>query len=250
MAAAIVPLETALSGAIGARVRITTAPPTAITVEGTLFTACPITNLVAINTAPSSTPSTGFADSKPEHLAGDYHILPVSRIQSFQLLSLAQSSNASDGHSFTDAVPALHPLDIRALKEREATVVAKLQDREARRGKGVTHEAQELFDRFSRTMPTRWDGTSIIVADAVVVPAPYRVDDCRPLVAGDKAALARVRKVLQVERQKIEFRNASNAIGNTSTFTRNSGAVPSAVPAPSNLSVSAGPGAAGQRKGG
>ena len=76
-------------------------------------------------------------------------------------------------------------------------MVRKLQEKEARRGKGVTPEAQELFDRFSRTMPTRWDGTRIVVADAVTVSPPYQVDDCEPLVAGDKAALARVRKVVR-----------------------------------------------------
>lgn len=46
-------------------------------------------------------------------------------------------------------------------------------------------------------MPTRWDGSSIIVADAVIISPTYRVDDCRPLVAGDTAALARVRKVVR-----------------------------------------------------
>ncbi|PYI11385.1 hypothetical protein BO78DRAFT_393340 [Aspergillus sclerotiicarbonarius CBS 121057] len=198
MAGAMVPLEVALSSAIGARVRISTAP-VAATIEGTLFTACPITNLVAINTA----------DGKQTQ-AGDYHIVPVSRIQSFQLLSLP--SNA-DGASFSDAVPALHALDIRSLKTREATAVGKLQESEARRGKGVTREAQDLFDAFSRTMPARWDGSKIVVADAVSIAAPYRPDDCRPLVAGDTAALARVRMVLEMERKKIELRNASATIG-------------------------------------
>ncbi|OOF99124.1 hypothetical protein ASPCADRAFT_204785 [Aspergillus carbonarius ITEM 5010] len=199
MAGAMVPLEVALSSAIGARVRITTAP-VAATIEGTLFTACPITNLVAINTA----------DGKQTN-AGDYRIVPVSRIQSFQLLSLPPSN--ADGASFSDAVPVLHALDIRSLKTREATAVGKLQESEARRGKGVTREAQDLFDAFSRTMPARWDGSKIIVADAVSIAAPYRPDDCRPLVAGDTAALSRVRMVLEMERKKIELRNASATIG-------------------------------------
>lgn len=62
----------------------------------------------------------------------------------------------------------------------------------------MTREAQDLFDAFSRTMPARWDGTSIVVADAVIIAKPYRVDDCRPLVAGDSAALTRVRKVVRI----------------------------------------------------
>jgi hypothetical protein len=72
-----------------------------------------------------------------------------------------------------------------------------LQEAEARRGKGVTREAQDIFDAFSRTMPARWDGTSIVVADAVVIAKPYRVDDCRALIANDSAALTRVRKVVR-----------------------------------------------------
>lgn len=210
--------------------RITTIGPNATTVEGTLFTACPITNLVAINTS-SSSPNTSTNQS------GDYRIIPVSRIQSFQLLSLGPSNSETP---FTDAVPPLQSLDIRALRQREANVVAKAQEKEARRGKGVTREAQDLFDAFSRTMPTRWDGTSIVVAEAVTIAKPYRVDDCRPLVPGDNAALARVRKVvcillprsnalsiltsfqLEMERKKIELRNASAVISNNAHFARQS----------------------------
>jgi protein LSM12 len=128
---------------------------------------------------------------------GDYHIIPISRIHSFQLIALPPSVSTADGASFTDAYPPLHPLDIRALKARESSTVAKIQEREARRGKGVTREAQDLFDAFSRTMPAKWDGTSIVVADAVVIAKPYRVNDCRPLVPGD-SALARVRKVVRI----------------------------------------------------
>lgn len=210
--------------------RITTIGPNATTVEGTLFTACPITNLVAINTS-SSSPNTSTNQS------GDYRIIPVSRIQSFQLLSLGPSNSETP---FTDAVPPLQSLDIRALRQREANAVAKAQEKEARRGKGVTREAQDLFDAFSRTMPTRWDGTSIVVAEAVTIAKPYRVDDCRPLVPGDNAALARVRKVvcillprsnalsiltsfqLEMERKKIELRNASAVISNNAHFARQS----------------------------
>lgn len=214
MASGMVPLEAALSGAIGARVRITTAAPATSTIEGMLFTACPITNLVAINTSPS--PLSG--DSKQAQ-SGDYHVIPISRIQNFQLLALP--SNSSESPSFTDALPSIQALDARALKQREAKAIGEALDREARRGKGVTREAQDIFDAFSRTMPAHWHGQNIVVADAVTIAPPYRVDDCRPLVEGDTAALARVRKVLEMERKKIELRNASATIGSTSTFARN-----------------------------
>lgn len=65
----------------------------------------------------------------------------------------------------------------------------------------MSKEAQDLFDAFKRTMPTHWSGTSIVVADSVVIAAPYGVGDCKTLnlagrdeVAG--TALTRVRKVV------------------------------------------------------
>lgn len=170
-------------------VRITTAAPATSTIEGMLFTACPITNLVAINTSPS--PLSGDAKQAQN---GDYHVIPISRIQNFQLLALPSAS--SESPSFTDALPAIQALDARALKQREAKAVGEALDREARRGKGVTREAQDIFDAFSRTMPAHWHGQNIVVAETVTIAPPYRVDDCRPLVEGDTAALDRVRKVV------------------------------------------------------
>ncbi|EED22053.1 conserved hypothetical protein [Talaromyces stipitatus ATCC 10500] len=205
--AATPPSEETLSKAIGARIRITTATPNTSTIEGTLFTACPITNLVAINTSNQASPNPTSSIQ-----SGDYHIIPTSRIQSFQVISPAPA--------VVDGAPSLQTLETRALKAREANAIFKLQEAEARRGKGVTREAQDIFDAFSRTMPARWDATSIVVADAVVIAKPYRVDDCRALVAGDSAALTRVRKVLEMERKKIELRNASAAIGNSNQFMR------------------------------
>ncbi|KKZ67857.1 hypothetical protein EMCG_06488 [[Emmonsia] crescens] len=220
-----VAMEMALCGAIGARIRVTTTSPTSTTHEGTLFTACPITNLIAINTSPP--PPTPMTSGTPalSH-PGDYHIIPISRIHNFQLLSLppnsASSSPAEQNPSFTNAYPSIYPLDIRALKSREAAAISKLHEREQRRGKGVSKEAQDLFDAFSRTMPARWDGTSIVVADTVIISKPYQIDNCRSLTAGDggvSAALTRVRKVLEMERKKIELRSASAAIANSSHFS-------------------------------
>ncbi|EEH38256.1 hypothetical protein PAAG_01177 [Paracoccidioides lutzii Pb01] len=230
-----VAMEMALCGAIGARIRVTTASPASVTHEGTLFTACPITNLIAINTSPP--PPTPMTSGTPalSH-PGDYHIIPISRIQNFQLLSVAPHSSSSSssssspveqlqGPSFTNAYPSIYPLDIRALKHREATAVAKLHEREQRRGKGVSKEAQDLFDAFSRTMPARWEGTSIVVADTVIISKPYQIDNCRSLTRDDggvSAALTRVRKVLEMERKKIELRSASAAIANSTHFSHHS----------------------------
>ncbi|WEW58098.1 hypothetical protein PRK78_003565 [Emydomyces testavorans] len=257
-----VSLEVALRGAIGARIRVTTAPPTSTTLEGSLFTACPITNLIAINTSPlPPTPITVGTPALTQ--ASDFHIIPVARIQNFQLLSLPPQSAATatnlDGLApFSDAYPSIYPLDIKSLRNREAAAVARLQEREQRRGKGVTKEAQDLFDAFSRTMPARWDGTSIVVADTVVISKPYRVEDCRSLMTENGG--------LEMERKKIELRNAfpSSPQQNDSNATRSSGtttgtardrdrdlrAAAVAVPRNNARSSQSNAPASGQRKGG
>jgi hypothetical protein len=92
-------------------------------------------------------------------------------------------------------------LDIHAIRDRVEAAAAQLREREQRRGKGVTKEAQDLFDAFSRVLPARWDGTSIIVADAVIISEPYRVENCQALTVEDggvsaSSTLRRVRKVV------------------------------------------------------
>lgn len=85
------------------------------------------------------------------------------------------------------------------MKKREAAAIAKLQERERRRGKGVSKEAQDIFDAFSKTMPTHWQGTGIVVADTVIIAPPYKAENCRSVADDDSgavSALPRVRKVV------------------------------------------------------
>lgn len=110
-------------------IKLTTTPPTSQTLEGTLFTACPTLNLVAINTRPSSSAS---SDS------GDYHIIPLSRVQTFQITAPQQQQ------------PPLATVDTKRLKDREATRIAALKEEAANRGKGVSREAQALYDALKR----------------------------------------------------------------------------------------------------
>lgn len=110
-------------------IKLTTTAPNPETYEGTLFTACPVLNLVAINTR-----SNAASDS------GDYHIIPVSRVQNFQITSLASQQQPS----------ALPPVDTKRLKDRETARIAQLKDQAADRGKGVSKEAQAIYDALKR----------------------------------------------------------------------------------------------------
>lgn len=122
-------------------VKLITSSP-AITIEGTIFTACPITNLVAIDITPVSKPT-----DSPTKRGGEYHLIPISRIQSFNVLSLARSESTG----FDGALPSIGRVDIKALKAREEEAVRNLKEKESMRGKGVSKEGQDIFDALART---------------------------------------------------------------------------------------------------
>ena len=138
----------------------------------------PALNLLTLTTSPTPTAE-----------ASTYHILPISALQSFSLVSLPSSSAP---------LPSLPSLDYSSLKSRLENTIARLKAEEARKGKGVGREAQEIFDRISRTLPTRWEGKDIIVSDAVVIEAPYRPEDCRAGTGAAKESLNRVKKVVSL----------------------------------------------------
>jgi hypothetical protein len=114
--------------------------------EGTLFTFCSITNVVAINAAP---PKSHPAISQ----VGDYHVIPKAQIQSVQVLALAGDAATEGGavNRFDDQSIAIPRVDTDALREREEAAIRKMKEWDRTRGKGVTKEAQDLFDLFART---------------------------------------------------------------------------------------------------
>ena len=83
-----------------------------------------------------------------------------------------------------------------ALLARADAAVARLKEAAKRKNKSAGKEAQDLFDALSRTLPTRWDGVSIVVMDSVVVSSPYRGEDCKAGNGVPAHTLNRVRKVV------------------------------------------------------
>lgn len=130
-------------------VKITTVAPLNQTHEGTVYTADPMSNTVVINTRIPKTGTTSNASTQP----GDYRMINVSAIQSFQVLSLAPGTEGGDG-SFATAQPPIGPVDIKRLKERERARIDQLKEAERNRGRGVTKEAQAIFDSFKRMYAT------------------------------------------------------------------------------------------------
>jgi hypothetical protein len=120
-------------------IKITCAPTNNV-LEGTLFTACNLTNAIAINTA--SAPSNPSVP--PASQPGDFHIL------SFEIVGSAERApEAAPG--FDAAVPSISKVDIAALQAREEHTIREMKKKDAQKGKGVSKEAQELFDAIART---------------------------------------------------------------------------------------------------
>ena len=129
--------------------KLATAAPHTQSYEGTLFTACPILNVVILNTR-ATLSTNAVAPAVAASQPGDYHVIPIPRIQSFQILSLAAVAENGSEATFATAQPAIGPVETRRLKEREAAQIARLKEEERNRGKGVTKEAQAIFDSFRR----------------------------------------------------------------------------------------------------
>ena len=52
-------------------------------------------------------------------------------------------------------------------------------------------------------MPVRWHEQAMIVHDAVIIPPPYRAEDCK-CPKDKQEVLNRVKKVLEGERRKLK----------------------------------------------
>ena len=126
-------------------IKITCAPHNNV-LEGTLFTTCNITNAIAINTAPAPPNPSAPLSSQP----GDYHIIPFAHILSFELLGSGERI-AESGPGFDGALPSISKVDLDALRAREEQTIREMKRKDAQKGKGVSKEAQEIFDAISRT---------------------------------------------------------------------------------------------------
>jgi hypothetical protein len=74
-------------------IKITCAPAKNV-LEGILFTACPLTHAIAINTTPAPPNPSAPVFSQP----GDYHIIPFAHIESFEIVGSGErASEATAG---------------------------------------------------------------------------------------------------------------------------------------------------------
>lgn len=183
---------------IRVRVSISTA-----TVEGTVYTADPITNLLVLNTSASSSTASKITPDTLTAPAGAYRIIPLSQIQSFQMLTIASPTSPNNSTTFPEAPQTL---DTSALQARLSHAISNLQSAQLRIGpKGTSPTDQALFDALSRTHPTRWEGSQMVISDTFVIQKPYGAANVG-LYTGRKGDLERMRKVVDMERNKCFLR--------------------------------------------
>lgn len=187
------------------RIRVTTMAPNQSTVEGIIYTVDPVTNLlvVNINTTSQSAAITSASLIAP---AGAYRFIPISQISSYQLLSFPQHSSEPNHHQ------ALNAVDTNAVQARLAKNISAQQAAQARVGpKGTTPVDQALFDALSRTHPARWAGNVMVISDTFMIEKPYGAPNVRH-ADGRDGDLERMKKVVDMERQKITLRFAKGSL--------------------------------------
>jgi hypothetical protein len=127
----------------------------------------------------------------------DVRILKVSFLKDVQATDLAPADRKP---GFAYAEPR-----IGKLGDPVGTMGGGAEDRkrlqQQRLGKGVTKDAQDIFDALSRTMPCRWHEKQIVVLDSVIISEPYGSTDVK---GNDQNAVKRVKKVLEGEKRRLE----------------------------------------------
>ncbi|CAH8356875.1 unnamed protein product [Eruca vesicaria subsp. sativa] len=93
-------------------------------------------------------------------------------------------------------------VNLDGLRAKEALAIRQAEADAERMGVGVTAEAQSIFDALSKTLPVQWENSDILVMKEVRVRSPY-LSTC--VFGGTDAANNRVKKVLELERRRLQL---------------------------------------------
>ncbi|KAM3586197.1 hypothetical protein VKS41_002725 [Umbelopsis sp. WA50703] len=165
-------------------------------ISGKLFTVDTTTGCLALNCQNSASNSSSNA----------FRIIKISHIK--ELIS-AHPKKQDDAKTdsietaFSQANCAPRKVYIDQIKQREAEAIKLASQQAARTGVGVTKEAQAIFDALSKTLPCRWAKDTIVVMDEIIITPPYNEENCKAN-ASSAAPLARVKKVLEGEKRRLQ----------------------------------------------
>jgi len=206
-----------LDWVLGIRVRVTNTNDE--TYEGNIFSYDPTLNLLALANTPANAPPPLSAPSASQSAprGTDFRIVKINTLKDVVVLAAAPPKTAATNNSnasgaakgpFGLAEPQLRPLSISGLVNRQSAALRAEYDRSQGHGIGVSKEGQDIFDALSRSMSCRWQGKDIVVLDSVLIREPYALESCTAQ-RGQQNALARVKKVLEGERRRLEVRRAN-----------------------------------------
>ncbi|KAK6340533.1 hypothetical protein TWF696_008859 [Orbilia brochopaga] len=190
---------------IGTRVKVTTILDD--TIEGTIFAYDTIANCVSLLTGPNVT------QPLPKNTPVNVRILKIPFLKDVVVLvppKPPQNATTAKG-PFSAAEPQIRPLSIQAIRSREQAASRAEYEKLMGHGVGVTAEGQDIFNALSKTMPCRWQGKHIVVLDTIIIQEPYTPEKCSAPNANGQNALARVKKVLEGERKRLDSARRSNA---------------------------------------
>jgi len=126
-------------------------------------------------------------------LKQDYRMIKTSLIEELQYI----------GRNEVDPFPeVLSSISYPRIKQREEQLIRTLREDAARIGVNVTKEAQEIFNALHKTLPCRWNKTTIVVFDEITISSPYTIENC---TGGTAVSLQRVKKVLEGERKRLNL---------------------------------------------
>ncbi len=133
-----------------------------------------------------------FRQSPPHtFMKGDYVAVNVAEIESFV-----------DKGPANVPLPSIKELTLSDASRAVADAIAAVQQKQAARGRGVTAEAQAIFDGLSKTLRCTWNMDQIVVMGTIIVAPPYTEDKVGLLDTADKVkeadAFKRVKQMVSI----------------------------------------------------
>ncbi|KAK4701706.1 protein LSM12, partial [Phenoliferia sp. Uapishka_3] len=155
------------------------------TITGSLWSYDASLSLVVLS-SPSTSPSAPKSSRS-------YTFVKTPQIKSIVALS------TTPDETLPTLAEALRSMSVKEAEARVEKAVVEDKKMRARVGKGVSEEAQAIFDALGKTLPVRWHERQIVVMDEVLISAPYGVAD----VKGGKGAGERIERVRKVVRPSL-----------------------------------------------
>ncbi|CAN6627668.1 hypothetical protein TRVA0_011S01794 [Trichomonascus vanleenenianus] len=198
---------------IGLKVKVTTILDNVIT--GKVYAFDAVTNTVTLVEEPEPEATNRLSINpppvSPSAVKGgpNYRVVKTSFVKDVAVVDKPRAAPKPHGNpkqAFAAAEPAIGYVSVNAAAKRLQESVKVAREAIRTTGVGVSPEGQMVFNAVNKTLPSEWDGKSIIVVDEIRIDPPYVPETCS--VGGSKAngnsqALGLVQKIVQSAQQRI-----------------------------------------------